>query len=101
MPITFVFALICLSLPVKTQPEEDGVLFEIEENVLEFDGNPIWQGKTNSLMGCSQTCARQLACKRVIFEANKGTCVHLGEGQTHLANTPAKQGGTFYLKKVI
>lgn len=93
--------LVYLSLPAKTQPEEDGVLFEIKENVFKFDGNSIWQGKANSLLSCSRTCASQSACKRVIFEGSKGTCLLLGEGQTHLANTLVKQDGTFYLKKVI
>mgnify|MGYP000421085288 CR=1 FL=1 len=97
----WIFVLVYLSLPAKTQPEEDGVLFEIKENVFKFDGNSIWQGKANSLLSCSRTCASQSACKRVIFEGSKGTCLLLGEGQTHLANTLVKQDGTFYLKKVL
>ena len=91
---------IYLSLPVKTQAEEGGVLFQIEENVFVFQDNPIWQGTADSLLSCSQMCAKRPTCKRVNFVASKGTCSHLGEGQTNLANKLVKQDGSFYLRKV-
>lgn len=51
-----IFVFVYLFLLVKIQLEEDGVLFEIKENVFKFDGNFIWQGKVNFLLSCFWIC---------------------------------------------
>ena len=90
----------CFSLVTRTQPEDHGVFFKIEENSFLSHQNSIWDGKAASLMPCSQMCARQTACKSVNFIANQGTCSLLSEEQTKQAEKPLKRDGAFYLEKV-
>ena len=89
-----------LSLATRTQPEDHGVFFKIEENSFLFHQNSIWDGKAASLVSCLQMCARQAACKSVNFMANQGTCSLLSEKQTKQAEKPFKRDGAFYLEKV-
>ena len=48
--------------------DEDGTLFEVEENRFLFDENTIWEGKVNSLLLWSQMCARQEDCKGAFLD---------------------------------
>ena len=94
------FVLIYFSLPAKTKAEETGVFFEIKENVFFYDENTILHGEADSLLSCSQMCARRPNCKRANFEENRGKCSLLGEGQSELTPKLVKQDGSFYLEKV-
>lgn len=92
--------LIIFSLTAKIKAEEPGVYFKIEENSFLSDENTIWDGKADSLMSCSQICARQRACKSANFMAKQGTCSLLSAGQTEQAEKLLKWEGSFYLEKV-
>ena len=52
-----IFMSLCLATAIKS--DEQGVFFEVEENRFLFAENTIWNGKVDSLMSCSQMCARQ------------------------------------------
>ena len=95
-----VIFLSLLSLTVKIQADEKGVFFKVEENVFLSDENIIWSGKTGSLLACSQTCARQAACKSANFIEKQGSCSLFREGKSSLAEKLLKRDGSFYLEKV-
>ena len=92
--------LFLLSSTVKLQAEEDGIFFKVEEDYFLYNDNTLWNEKADSLLVCSQMCARQAACKNANFLANEGTCSLLGEGKTSLAETLLERDGSFYLEKV-
>ena len=48
-------------LPVMAniEPEDHGVFFKIDENSFPSDGKTIWHGRLDSLLSCSQMCARR------------------------------------------
>ena len=95
-----VIFLSLLSLTVKIQADEKGVFFKVEENVFLSDENIIWSGKTDSLLACSQTCARQAACKSANFIEKQGSCSLLREGKSSLTEKLLKRDGSFYVEKV-
>ena len=97
LPGTLVFVL---SLAAKINAEDHGILFKIEENSFLFNENNIWIGKVDSLLSCSQMCARNAACTSANFIASEGTCSLLGKKQTKQAEKPFKRDGCFYLEKV-
>ncbi|XP_078342130.1 uncharacterized protein LOC144627973 isoform X2 [Oculina patagonica] len=90
-----------LSLAAKIKTDEHGVFFKIEENSFLFHENAFWNGKADSLMSCSQMCARQDACKSANFIASQGTCSLLTDIQTKQSKRLLKQDGSFYLEKVV
>ncbi len=97
LPTSVVFIL---SLAAKIKADEHDVFFKIEENTFLFHENTIWNGKADSLVSCSQMCARQDACKSANFIASQGTCTLLSDGQTKQAEKLLKRDGSFYLEKV-
>ena len=97
LPGTLIFVL---SLAAKIKAEEYGVLFKIEENSFLFNENNIWIGKADSLLSCSQMCARKAACTSANFVASEGTCSLLGKKQTKQAEKLLKRDGYFYLEEV-
>ncbi|XP_078342127.1 uncharacterized protein LOC144627970 [Oculina patagonica] len=97
VPGTLVFIF---SLAVKIKAEENGVFFKIEANSFLFHENSIWNGKADSLLSCSQICARQDACKSANFIASEETCLLLSEGQTKREEKLLERDGSLYLEKV-
>jgi len=94
---TFVFMLV---LAAKTKAEKKGVYFNIEENSLLFGENTISNEKADSLLTCSQICARRAACKSANFIASQRTCSLLSEEQINKLKNLLKRDGSFYLEKV-
>ncbi|KAJ7355108.1 hypothetical protein OS493_027897 [Desmophyllum pertusum] len=80
--------------------EEHGVFFKIEENSFLHDGDSIWDGEADSLLSCSQLCARNAACKSANFMADHGACSLLRQRQTRHAEKRSHRQGSFYLEKV-
>ena len=97
LPGTLVFVL---SLAAKINAEDHGGLFKIEENSFLLNENNIWIGKADSLLSCSQKCARKAACTSTNFTASEETCSLLGKKQTKQAKKLLKRDGSFYLEKV-
>lgn len=92
--------IIILSLTATIKAEELGVFFKIEENHFLLDGNPIWDEKVDSLMSCSQTCARRADCRSANYIQSNGACSLLGNRQTQHAKKLLRRQGSFYLEKV-
>ena len=90
--------LLCLTTTIKS--DEQGVFFEVEENRFLFAENTIWNGKVDSLMSCSQMCARQDDCKGANFWTDHGTCSLLSEEQARKPRQLLKREGCVYLEKV-
>ena len=63
-------------LPVMAniEPEDHGVFFKIDESSFPSDGKTIWHGRLDSLLSCSQMCARRADCKIANFIASQGFC---------------------------
>ena len=74
---------LALMLPVmaKIEAEKDGVFFKIDENSIPSDGKIIWHGRIDSLLSCSQICARRADCKIANFIPSQGICALLHEEQ--------------------
>ncbi|XP_078342422.1 uncharacterized protein LOC144628226 isoform X2 [Oculina patagonica] len=92
--------IIILSLTVTIQAEEHGIFFKVEENSFLFDENSIWDGKVDSLMSCSQTCARQADCRSANYIQSHGACSLLEERQTQHTKKLLRRQGSLYLEKV-
>ena len=97
LPTTLVFVL---TLAAKIKAEEHGVLFKIEENSFLLNENNIWIGKVDSLLSCSQMCARKAACTSANFIASEETCSLFGKRQKKQEEKLLKRDGSFYLEKV-
>ena len=89
-----------LSLAVRIKAEENGAYFKIEEKSIVFFESTILNEKADSLLSCSQMCARGAACKSANFIASQRTCSLLGEEQTNQPKNILKRDGSFYLEKV-
>ncbi|XP_078343428.1 uncharacterized protein LOC144629109 [Oculina patagonica] len=93
-------AVLILSLAVSIKAQEHDVFFKIEENSFLSDGNTIWNGKADSLLSCSQICARQDACKSASFMTKAGaSSLHSGKQKKHNGTFLQKEN-SFYLEKV-
>ena len=70
-------------LPVitKIEAEEHGFFFKIDENSFPPPGKTKWHGRIDSLLSCSQMCARRANCKITNFIPSQGTCALLQEEQ--------------------
>ena len=89
-----------LVLAAKTKAEEKGVYFNIEEKSFLFGENTITNEKADSLLTCSQICARRAVCKSANFIASERTCSLLSEDQTNKPKNLLKRDGSSYLEKV-
>ena len=94
---TFVFMLV---LTAKTKAEEKGVYFNIQEKSILIGENTISNEKADSLLTCSQLCARRAVCKSANFIASQRTCSLLSEDKTKKPKNLLKRDGSFYLEKV-
>lgn len=84
----------------KIEPEEPGLFFKIDENSFLSDGKTIRHGRLDSLLSCSQMCARRADCKIANFVASRGSCSLFHEEH---AKQPQKRKGRadhFRLEKV-
>lgn len=97
MPST---GLIILFITTISNSEEYGVFFEIEENSFPYDEVHIWNGKVDSLLRCSQMCAREDVCKSAIFISKGGECSLYRETRQMHPDRLLKKEGSFYLEKV-
>ena len=89
-----------LSVAVKIKAEENCAYFKIEGKSYVFSESTISNEKADSLLSCSQICARRAACKRANFIASQRTCSLLSEEQTNQPKNLLKGDGDFYLEKV-
>ena len=85
--------VLVLPVMVRKQAEEHSVFFKIEENYFRSYENTIWTGKADSLLSCSQMCARRADCKSANFIASQETCLLLGEGQVNQEEKLLRRGG--------
>ena len=92
--------LFILSLATKIRAEENGVYFNIEEKSFVIFESTILNEKADSLLSCSQMCARRAACKSTNFIPSQRTCSLLSEEQTNQSKNLLKRDGSFYLEKV-
>ena len=88
------------SLAAKIRAEENGAFFKVEEKSFVFFESTISNEKADSLLSCSQMCARRAACKSANFIASQRTCSLLSEEQTNQPKNFLKRDGSFYLEKV-
>ena len=96
-----VFILLCATTTIKS--DEHGVFFKVEENrFLITDGNVVWSEKVDSLLSCSQICARRDDCQSANFMKDRlqQTCLLLRKGRSRYPAGLLKRAGCFYLEKV-
>ena len=89
-----------LSLAATIRAQENGAYFKIEEKSFLFWKSSILKEKADSLMSCSQMCARRAGCKSANFIASQKTCSLLNEEQTNQPKNLLKRDDSFYLEKV-
>ncbi|XP_022806473.1 collagen alpha-2(I) chain-like [Stylophora pistillata] len=104
LQVEYLFAF-ALSIAARTtEASEHSVFFQIKENhFYSFrTESPFWFGKTDSLLSCSVSCARQASCRSANFLENRGLCYLLrGEMETSsAAGRLLQRDGSFYLTKV-
>ena len=92
--------LAILSFPVMFKTEEFGVFFEIEEDSFFVDEDVIWIGKIDSLLSCSQICAREAVCNSGNYITSGEICsLHRETGKMY-PDRLLKQKGSSYVEKV-
>ena len=89
-----------LPLAATIRAEENGAYFKIEEKSFLFFESTISNKKADSLLLCSQMCARRAGCKSANFIASQKTCSLLSEEQTNQPKNLFKEDDSFYLEKV-
>ena len=89
-----------LNVMAKIEAEEHGVFFKIDENSIPSDGKTKWHGRIDSLLSCSQMCARRADCKIANFIASQGTCALLQEEQAKQTQKRKGRAGHFRLEKI-
>ena len=82
-------------LTTAANAKEHGVFFEVEENHVLLDKNNVWEETVESLLRCSQMCARMEDCKVANFKKDQGKCSLLGEGKTRYPKKPFKTNRVF------
>ena len=90
-----------LPLAASIRAEENGAYFKIEEESFLFFQGTISSEKADSLLSCSQMCARRAACKSANFIASQRTCSVLKEEKTNQPKNLVKRDGSLYLEKVF
>ena len=96
----FSVVLILSLLTTAAKAKEHGVFFKVEENHVLLDENNLWEETVESLLRCSQMCARMEDCKAANFKEDQGKCSLLGEGKTRHPKNLLKRTGYFYFEKV-
>ena len=89
-----------LSLAAKIRAEGKGAYFKIEEKSFPICKSTISKEKADSLLSCSQMCAKEAACKSANFIASQRACWLLGEEQPDQPRNLLKRDGSFYLEQV-
>ena len=89
-----------LNVMAKIEAEEHGVFFKIDENSIPSDGKTKWHGRIDSLLSCSQMCARRADCKIANFIPSQGTCALLHEEQAKQTQKRIGAADHFRLEKV-
>ena len=65
---------IVLSLTFATKGEEHSAFFRVTGDHFLVDENIIWDQKGESLLSCSQKCARREDCKSANYMTDDGRC---------------------------
>ena len=92
--------LAILSFTAMISSEEFGVFFEIEEDSFLVDEDVFWIGKVDSLLSCSQMCARETVCKSANYITSGETCSLHKETRKMFPDRLLKQSGSSYIEKV-
>ena len=76
--------------------------FKIEENRFFFNGNEnsVWIEKVDSLLSCSQMCARREDCQSANFIKGQRKCSLFSEGRSGYLTGLLIRDGCFYMEKV-
>lgn len=98
---TVALIVIILSLALTVKAEGEGVFFEVDENSLLLDEKIIWNGKGESLLSCSQMCARKDDCKSANYVKDEGTCTLLSERHAENPGMLSELEGSLHLQKVL
>ena len=97
----FSVVLILLILTTAAKAKGLGAFFKVEENHVLLNENTLWEETVESLLRCSQVCARMDDCKSANFKKDQRKCSLLGEGKTRQPKILLKRKGYFYLEKVM
>ena len=104
LQVEYRFAIVLFLATKTTEGAENGVFFQIKENIFFSFGEEslLWSG-TGSLLSCSFLCVRQAFCRSANFLEKAGLCYGLrDEVQTNSATGRLlERDGSFYLKKVF
>ena len=104
LQVEYRFAIVLFLATKTTEGAENGVFFQIKENIFFSFGEEslLWSG-TGSLLSCSFSCVRQASCRSANFLEKAGLCYLLrDEVQTNSATGRLlERDGSFYLKKVF
>ena len=98
--INTVFILLYVTTTIKS--DEHGVFFKVEENrfLITDETNVVWAEKVDSLLSCTQMCARRVDCQSGNFMKGQQTCSLLSKERTKYPTGLLKRAGCFYLEKV-
>ena len=98
--ISTVFILLYVTAAIKS--DEHGVFFKVEENrlLITDENNVVWAEKVDSLLSCTQMCARRVDCQSANFVKGQRTCSLLSKERTKYPTGLLIRAGCFYLEKV-
>ena len=96
--LSAVLAMLSFTASLKT--EGVSVFFEIEEDSFFVDDDVIWIRKVDSLLSCSQMCAREAVCKSANYVTSGETCLLHRETKKMYPDRLLKQKGSSYVEKV-
>ena len=98
--ISTVFMLLYVTTTIKS--DEHGVFFKVEENrlLITDENNVVWAEKADSLLSCTQMCARRVDCQSANFVKGQRTCSLLSKERTKYPTGLLIRAGCFYLEKV-
>ena len=103
LQVEYRFAIVLFLATKTTEGAENGVFFQIKENIFFSFGEEslLWSG-TGSLLSCSVLCMRQASCRSANFLEKAGLCYLLrDEILSSAAGRLLEKAGSFYLKKVF
>ena len=104
LQVEYRFAIVLFLATKTTEGAENGVFFQIKENIFFSFGEEslLWSG-TGSLLSCSVLCMRQASCRSANFLEKAGLCYLLRDEilTSSAAERLLERAGSFYLKKVF
>ncbi len=80
--------------------ERRQAVFKTKNNSVLFDETPISEIRSDSLMSCSQRCARDKRCKSANFKTDEKTCSLLDKTRNTNPRLFVKQANVIYMEKV-